>query len=392
MKLVINCGKAVLFGDKSGVLRGYEKIMLNCGKLIIQDELMAELKKSKLEIDCGSVKTVPSPRNPVRVSAPFYLSPGMPCEASFLICEGNFVVEPGAGEQLAALEGVYAEGKAFLPESMSVPMNLTADSIVKYPDHAELHLGDLELTESRVSLLKEGKEHFIARTLYAASPEAVEAGAARDMTFRAKKLVIAEAAYQKHGGMFKTGETVVIPEGYALAREGESLLALQGFGKKVFLLREITVQPKDCADLEAFDSIIVKGTANITTDCPAQLRDKIRADKTELFRGEYWKINGGYTFTHESLQSAKDAGILFTIKVNGGLTFDESVQPADLEPIAALDHNGSVIAADALQPLLRRVIGKGNGTMRSRSGFEEDLLGADKENASVVNTGHYVLI
>jgi hypothetical protein len=90
--------------------------------------------------------------------------------------------------------------------------------------------------------------------------------------------------------------------------------------------------------------------------------------------------------------------------VNGCLLFDEDVKAEDIECIASLSYNGTVLALGPAKSALAQKVKTGNGFMGDPAMLEtltgksiKDMLGnsdhspKDESKGSVINLGTYIL-
>ena len=415
--LTVNCGNVVILSDRENTLENYASILFNCGNVYVADSINAKLATLDVTYNCGNTTIVEAPKNPVEVKGLATIS-GDEYAGLFPVCE-KALVTPAGVPHLASLEGMIVMGKLYYPEGAgSIPASIRAGGKVPYPADAKPIIGDAWLRPQDGGAWMPDTKYFIAGTAYALDAEYVNKLANQGTSFVCGNIFLYEGMEPLLGKTFKGEKVTLIPDGYAFAKDGAPLMDLYATcGKKVYVLNDLTVQPRDARHITRFESILVRKTAQLPLEHFDALESVIRAEKVELFEGELLNINGFQTLSHDMLKIANEQGIKYTIKVNGFLLIEDDVTDEDMRAIAAIKINGAISAPGVTHMRLNQAASKVNGAIlpsiselkkmvqdspenltKTLGGMAPGpiakMLGIDPDegSASTINCGNYVLI
>lgn len=396
MKLNINCGDAILLKDSKGFLEGFSELILNCGNLVISEEMQASLSQKGGMTNAGNTQVIPTPKNPVLTSGRLDLTKDVQYKDAFLLCNGDCVISTEGMASVEEMEGLLVTGSCYYPVSMDALSlgRIQCTSKIAYPDGWQVHSGDMTLDAETVRGLGREANIFVTGRLFAMSEQGIAMAVEQGCRFQSKGLYISEDFAAKGEAVIGQQERVLVPSGHALVLEEDSLRSLfYSHGDKIYCLCGLVIQPRDKEDLARFSSIIVRQTVRMSDVCAEAARGIVKADKFKVFSGELVRANGERKFSHATLDAARKKGVRYALEINGSLTFEQDVTVEDMEAIAALDYNGVVVASGEVQMALNSVLGSGNGTMTDK--FEEgnsnpfEIFGAD---VHLINAGDYILI
>jgi hypothetical protein len=172
-------------------------------------------------------------------------------------------------------------------------------------------------------------------------------------------------------------------------------------GPRIYVDGNFSMEEKDREALGNLESIIVKGRAELPASAVKIFGEKGRAGSYFIFEGRFQEINGFEQFSHNQLAAAAAKGEKITLTVNGCVLFDEDVTAEDLDCIAALCYNGTVLVPGPVKSVLALKVKSGNGFMgdpakleeltgRSLKEFASRSLGG--QGSSAFNAATYILI
>jgi hypothetical protein len=167
------------------------------------------------------------------------------------------------------------------------------------------------------------------------------------------------------------------------------------------------MEEKDAPCLEELESIVVKGKASLNASCVKPFRKIGKAADYFIYEGNLYIINGFEQFTHEQLQTMVEQGSRITVTVNGCLLFTDDVTAEDIEAIAAIDYNGSVLIPGKAKGALSPKVKQANGFMGDSAAIQkltgkpiEEIIkhftGGGRDggagSVSTTNVGAFILI
>jgi hypothetical protein len=387
--LTVNCGLACLLEDKQGMLDGYDVVKINCGTAIISREMNALLAAKSAVINSGDLRVCDIKGEIIQLDKTV-IDGGADLSGLFVIAKDDLIFRPDGVKAIAEAEGVIALGTIYYPESANLSSLIKVSGEKKpYPDDAQVVLGDHKL-ESLISMAK-AKHIWVSSRITALDKKAMEKALETGLVFTSEKLFTYEGLNDTYGSLFKCPDRTLVPDGHEIAEKinaGELPL----YGKKVYVDGNFSMEEKDMPALEEVESIIVRGKASLPSSAVKLFREKGKAEKYFVFEGRLVEINGSQQFSHSQLAALVVKGEKLTLQVNGGLLFDDDVTAEDVECIAALSYNGSVLVSDKVKAALASKVKSGNGFMGDPS--VKDPAGNSKKEEkgkTTFNMGMYIL-
>ena len=399
-KLNVNCGLALLLNDRDGMLDNYSSVAINCGRMIISSALNAKLSGKSSKINCGNMHIKDIKGEILQLDKGAVIDAGTNLNGLFVIAKDDIIVKKDGMKNLEEAEELVALGKVYYPESgnLSYLIKVSGEKFA-YPDDAQLFLGNYKL-ESLMGSLEAGKKHiWVSGLLTALERKAFEEARSLGLKFSCAKLFSYEGLNAEYQSMINCPARTLVPDGYAITGKitgGE----LPFHGKRIYVDGPFSMEEKDIPALEELESIIVKGEASLPASAVKIFSSKGKADSYLVFEGRLVLVNGFEQFSRSSLEASVKKGEKITLVVNGCLLFDEDVTPEDVECIASLSYNGTVIAYNQAKTALTSKVKTGNGFMGDPAMLAEltgqsikDLINQyiGESGDSTYNLGTYIL-
>lgn len=393
MKLNLNCGEAILLHDSEAFLAQFDEININCGAMTVSSALNSVLAQKAGCINCGSTQVIQTPKNPVLKEGRVTIERADSFAETYLVCKGDCVITPEGARALDGMEGLLVLGKCFYPDTVKskVAGAIRGKLKIAYPTGYEVRLGGLDLTEEAARRQKDGDRTFFSGRITVLSDEALTIAERKGLCYACGQLVAGEVLSERCRKIVRSEKTVIVPEGHGLVTSPDTLNSLYyAAGDKIFCLCGLRIQPKDREDCKKFTSIVVHGRAEVSECCMAAVQGVLQAKELKVFRGELLEVNGERHFSHEMLEVARQRGTQYTIRSNGALVLDDDVTADDLDAIAAIDFNGTLVAPRRLLLLVQDRCGEKNGTVSDR--LEKHWEEAGQQEGRCINTGEYILL
>lgn len=287
--LVINSGLCDTRQVREETLAGYEKIVLNCGEVVVSPESRALLNRYPVTMNAGSVLELEEGVELVRRKGKVTLAPGQAPRGKkvFLSVQGTLEVAPGSEETLAAYAGIRVRGNILCPESMTgaVAGVELRGSLDTYPDGCTL-LKPTTVLDGTFSLrAREGARYFISRRAVAVDPALDTAAlSARGVGFVTREVLVAQSMAGAVLPLFnEEAEVTVLPDGCVFWQDDVTLdrAFLDRWGGSLYVLGDVTVG--EDAPLDRMSFLHVEGDVT----CPKQLAEALNAiprlEYSELF-------------------------------------------------------------------------------------------------------------
>jgi hypothetical protein len=399
--LNINCGLACLLSDKEGILDGYDKVHINCGTFIASPEVNAKLGSKNAHINAGTTRIREITGKILQLDGDALIDGKTDFKALFIIATGNLIVRGEGAARLGEAEGVIVTGTLYYPESSgAAALTKVSGNKQAYPEGAEVLLGDYLLEKALAAVPKDARHIWVSGKITALSLKNLEDAKAANRKIDCAALFINEGLNAAYGDLFDCPDRALVPDGYEVSGNLESA-KLPLYGPKVYVDGNFLMEEKDLPLLEALESIVVKGRAQLPASTVQIFRKRGRADDYEVFEGRLVVINGFTQFGRG--QFAEAGGGKITLRVNGCLYFDDDVSAEDTACIASLSYNGAVLAPAAVKAALASKIKGANGFMGDPSAIEKmtgksvrewaaGYMGGRDDKSRSINTGTYLLV
>jgi len=369
--LNVNCGLACLLKDREGILDNYDTIKMNCGSAIISTAVNAKLNVKGAAINCGDMQVKDIKGEILMLDNGAVIDGNARLKDLFIIAEDALLITKDGMKNLVEAEGLIAVGTVFYPESADTAalLKISGDKRA-YPDEAQVILGD-QTIENIASNLKPDRKHiWISGRLTALEKKALENIRSKGYSISCASLFTYEGFDAEYGSIINCPEKTLVPDGYEITRkirEGELGL----YGKLIYVDGDFHMNEKDIPALQEIESVIVKGKASLPTSAVKIFKSKGKASDYIIFEGRLVEINGFEQFSHSQLEASVVKGEKLSLFVNGCLVFDKDVTAEDIECIAALSYNGTVLLPGQAKAALASKIKTGNGFMGDPAMLEE---------------------
>ena len=402
-KLKVNCGLALLLNDREGMLDNYDNVSINCGKIVISSAINAKLSAKGAKINCGTMHIHDITGEIIQLDKGAVIDGRSNFKDFFIIAKDDVIVTKDGIKNLAEAEGLIALGKIYYPESENLAALIKVSGERRaYPDDAQVILGNHKL-ENLMGNLKGDKKHiWVSGRLTALEKKALEDARSLGLIISCTKLFSFEGLSKEYASLLNCSDRILVPDGYEITGKingGELPL----YGKLIYVDGQFSMEEKDIPALEEIESIIVKGKASLPSTAVKTFRSKGKAEEYFIFEGRLVEINGFEQFSHNSLDASVKKGEKITLQVNGCLLFDDDVTADDVECIASLSYNGTVLVSNQAKAALTSKVKTGNGFMGDPAMMKEltgqgikDLMGGkqldDDSKDTRINMGNYILI
>ena len=399
-QLTVNCGLACLLEDKQGVIDNYDKVMINAGTVIISSKINAKITAKGGSINCGDLRIQDIKGEIIQLDKGAVIDGGTKLKGLFVIAKDKIIITKEGMKKTAEAEGLIALDTIYYPESGDVScLTKVSGEKTAYPDDAEVFTGDQKL-ESIIAGNRTGKKHYwISGRLTALDKKSLESAKTRGLKFDCARFFSYEGLNEEFGDLINTPDRILVPDGYEITGK-ISAAELPLYGSKVYVNGNFTMEENDLRALEEIEAIIVKGKASLPSSAVKIFRAKGRADEYFVFEGRLVEVNGFGELSH-SVLGASAKGSKITILVNGCLLFDKDVTAEDVECIASISYNGSILVSAEAKAALASKVKKGNGFMGDPDKLSEltgvairELIGkytGENSGDSAYNMGTYIL-
>ncbi len=396
-KLFVNCGMAVMLKDDATMFEGYDRGMINAGKVIINSKLQSKLSKMNYNINSGNISTLDIEGNIFNLGDKenININDTMNFENCFVIAKGIMIIESSGIKALEKATGIYAKA-VYYPESLNLSSICKIYSDCKsYPDGYKLILEEFILDENSAINIKENENIFVANKMIALDEDVLKTLGEKNVKLKCQSLLTTEGLFKKYENIIKCDSYVLLPGNHKIVGEDiildEFISAI--YGNDIYIKGDMILRPKDVDCLNEFNSIIVEGCAKIPFSSIKTFNKVGKAKKILPYKGELLDIDGVDVISHEMLKAAKDAGISYTILLDGKLKINEDVTVEDLSCIEAIYYDGVIEVSDSLKPALMKTIRDGDGIIKN---FHDDIVNKyisqePDEECVKINTGIFIL-
>ena len=398
----INCGQAIILNETLGELGGFDGGMINTGNIVVTKEAYQRLMEKGFSINSGSINIIEIKGKAILFQQGEQLLHASKEElaGNYILIEGDLILPASKFNDFSQIEGLYVGGTLYYPESFSLSSitGLKAKKIQQYPNEGVFFfVKNVDLTEEGFLKLEKGNTYIVRGTLEITDASLKQLQNNRSIRFIARRLIIKE----EYVSLFEstTAERrTLIPKGHELAKEDVTLTPATYalYGDKLYIKGDLLVQPRGVKCLDKFTSIIVQGEAKLTMEAVAPFKKIGKGAQIEVFEGELKEIDGEMTYSHDALVGMSHMGGIYTLWVNGCLSFDETVMPQDLEAFASITCNGVVAAPPALMGPVHQKIEELNGSFvpYEKSAMEsiEGLAKKMNDDGAMINTGKVTIV
>jgi len=391
-KISINAGNALLLNEQSEVLSEYGSIKVNAGNILASRKAYDKLISMGASLNSGNMSILDISGDIVELAGRTVITADMSFDGCYIICDGKLVVEDANG--LLGITGLYAK-ELLHPQSvdLSAIKGITALKRTAYPDDAKLHLGDMTLSDDSHIVLTGGL-YWVSGEITALDEEALMKLQSKGTSFQCRKLIIYSSLYEKYNNMLKANSYLFIPDEHAVVSDITLDAATSVLhGKKLYVLGDLMIPHNRTEHLNSFSSLIVKGTVTMPVTAAEDFKACGKADDYELYEGVLLSINGKDTIGHSQLQSALEKGIVYTLDINGIVTFLDDITADDVEAIAAINCNGKIYASGNARGVLDSKIRRMNGIITDLEQDKklEDKADQEDKDSVTINAGTYRL-
>ena len=375
--LTINTGNAMLLDENSEILSAYDSVIINSGNVVISRKVYKKWMGTVLSINSGNMKILDISGEIVELAANTTITASMSYDGCFLLCDGNLIIEDAKG--LEGVTGLYAK-RLFYPDSVDLRSitKIEAAARTVYPDGAKLHIGNMEINETSYITLDGDAFYWVFGSLKALDAGAIETVRQKGITFHSNELIIYKEIFDENRSLFTADRYVLVPDGYTLVGDLTlSSATVPLYGDKVFVLGDLMIPYDQAQYLNGFTALLVTGTATMPLTAAADFHVIGKAKDFDLYDGVLLPINGFQTFGHAQCRTAIERGLKYTLKVNGTLCLMNDVTAGDMDAIAAVYCNGTIIAPDSARSALDSKVREMNGTLMNMDSMIKKLYGED---------------
>ncbi|MCL2832467.1 MAG: hypothetical protein FWD78_04795 [Treponema sp.] len=399
-QLTVNSGLACLLKDRQGILDNYDRVMINCGSAIVSAEINAKLTARGGSINAGSLQIKDIKGEIIQLDKGAVIDGNSNLKDLFVISMDRILVTKEGMMKLGEAEGLIVLGAVYYPETgdMACLAKVSGEKYA-YPDDAEVILGDRTLEDLITGPKTEKKHIWISGRLTALDKKALETASSRGLRISCQKLFTYEGLNEQYADLIDCPKRTLVPDGYEIAGKiGPGDLPL--YGSKIYVDGKFSMEEKDIPALQEIGSIMVKGKATLPAAAVKIFRNKGKADEYFVYEGRLAEVNGFEQLSHAMLDAAVKSGEKITYLVNGCLLFDNDVIAQDMECIASVSYNGSILIPAGAKAALASKVKKGSGFMGDPEKISEltglsikELIGkaTGESGDSTFNMGTYIL-
>ena len=395
-KLSINCGAACLIRDSQGMFDQVQALNLNCGILLISEELNARLAATQANINCDRTVVTGYQGEFLQISQN---SPdGADFSGKFILIAGSLLVTEAGARALAGADGVLVSGTLYYPENCSGLLAGVIGEKRPYPADAFPIVGNRKLNR----LLHETDALYIwvSGEVSALEEAALVQAKERGVSIRCGRLLMEEKTHAVYGDLFRTAEVELIPEGYVVT---DSLhltgAAADLYGTRLYVRGDLLLKRADADCLSRFEAIRVTGCATLPAVCAKAFRAVGSAEYYRVSDGDGYTINGWESFSHARLSGMVERGEKMDLDINGYALFDDDVTAEDMKAFSSIVCNGFMILPGEAQGALTGSRVEINGFTATPESCQQ-ITGMTLEEArqqmssggNAINTDLYVML
>lgn len=341
--LRVNTGIMDLTSTTPETIAAYDKIKINCGLCLVTAKTKQLLSQSLFAVNTGSIFEVETDEGIKvqtingfkKISADF----PEPEEPTVLVINGAMIIEDSHKKKLDQYKAIVLNGATLHPKSFDTSNFHVNGALIPYPDGATLILQRLELTNSFIKSAIPGTTYFVqgipadlkglndigtgnmdallmSTGLRAIEPLDLEALKNRNIRFYTNWVTTleenAEQLMQMVDGYIGT---TIIPAGYRVMPGGSDMIAIRGFGKRVYVEGDLEINAKDAGALSAIEQLQVMGHVRLAESAADIFFEKCsKYGDLTVYQGEWVNLNNtDYTISKESLEEMEE-GATFNFK------------------------------------------------------------------------------
>lgn len=285
-KLQIDCGTCDVTNLREEALEGYGAVEINCGTLFVTGAAQTILLRRGVELDSGSVVTVPDGAALMSRTGAFTLTAAdVQTRPAVLTVTGSLTLEPGAGPAADSFEAVHVTGSLVCARSDRSPKIEVVGLETVYPDGYLYVDGGLVL--DRVFRLRFGGKKVYARgTVTVGDPRELEALAEAGTRVLCGKLAAPEGLLEaalKVAEPERPQNLAVYPDGWAYL-EGRCRLTERELrrGKRLWIDGSLCLDRRDAGTLSKLEGLHVTGRAVVPEEC-RELLEELDPDCGDIF-------------------------------------------------------------------------------------------------------------
>ena len=402
----INAGTAIILNETLGELAPFTQGTMNTGELIATTQAYQALMEKKFQINAGSTHILQA-KGPIRFfeqGSQLLMAEENSISNHYIFVQGDLILPPEGLATLNAIEGLYVSGTLYYAANYplgNIP-NMTAHKSKVYPPQViVIHKKKWALTKGLYETLEENTLYYVTGALQGTDPSLGQLEKTKGISFMASSILVKEDYLPFLGNLISDKKTI-IPLHHAVVT-GDLLLSATTFplyGEKLFITGDLLVQPKSAPYLEDFTSIIVQKQGKLSLEALPSFKKIGTAQRILAFEGELKELNGKTLYSHATLSALLQAGITYTLRINGLLHFEEDVLPEDLDVFNSIICNGMVTAPQGLLGFLQGKIDELNGVLLPNNDpLSQSLLQSEggsspfEKDSSIttINTGDLVI-
>lgn len=403
MKLMINCGTCDARNVSEDTLKAYEQIAINCGTVIVTPESKALLNQYAVNMNCGDVLELDKDvlLSNVNGVAQIKATDLVP-QKTLLEVNGVLEIDAGTEKVLEQYVGIEVNGMVQYPESMSAYLGkLKVNGVTCcYPDGAVVLKRNAVIDKTFV-LRAKPKLYWSAKRMVMVDPALDGAALAqKGATFLSKEVILTEDKVESLIDCIdEKAELVIVPNGTRVILDDVELseATVKRYGKKLYILGDVTVPEKGGEVLEELEYLNIRGDAGVPGCWKDLLLEKAEVSgEVRVIKGRCLKDRPLLRISRDMLEREKEG---IHVKDCVRVRLDEDI-PSDLilEKLSICDC-ANVVCSPAQEGAVSVIcqdvakIGEDEEKEEGVAGLIQDVLSGVKKLADtkVVNAGDYVL-
>ena len=284
-KLVINCANCDTRKVREETLAAYDRITINAAVIFTDAGSRAILDKYPVTMNCASILDVDGDVRVTSVNGKGQIrSTDTPDGRQFLIVNGALDIGPGTEAVLKQYVGILVNGSVTYPESLGGALGgMTVNGTTCcYPDGAVV-LKSSAVIDRTFALRAKNNLYWAKKRMIMVDPALDPAAlAAKGATFSAPEILVAESKVEALIGLLdeRADITIVPDDGTAVICDDVTLDSgtLRRYGKKLYILGDVTVEQDGQAVLEQLEYLNIRGDVTV----PKELKDLLLEKAAEI--------------------------------------------------------------------------------------------------------------
>ena len=278
-KLKINCATCDIRNVREDVLAAYDSVSINCAAILATPEAQALMSRYMVKMNCADVLVLESDVQVKNINGKAQIKATDAAEPFCYIINGMLEIEPGTQAIMEKCVGMVVNGMVLYPQSMSgflgrITVNGKATC---YPDEAVL-LKKEAVIDRVFALRAKERLYWAAKRLIMVDPKLDgEALAKKGARFSAPEAIIAESKVESLIDLIdEKTEIIIVPDGTKVVNDDVQIdeTALLRFGKKLYIIGDVTVEPDAAGAVEQLEYLNIRGDVVTAANVRSELLKK----------------------------------------------------------------------------------------------------------------------